>query len=322
MAHVHDPAAGHRRLAPLTVAHAHPADQHALPEIQLLRIVEDLDAPQVQPVSPFRPEAQRQPVRQVDEVLVLDLAAGEFRHPPIVAAGQIGAGIMHLVGLGLLGRAARREIAVAERAERLAQPLGRGIEGVVGENPAGRQPSLRSSRAGMRVEQPSDRLRTVEPVGRRRLRPGLRRQRRRSRARPARGRRPRRLCRRRNRRAAPPAGRARARRAARALPSPCPSRSAGEARRPSCRASCAAPARPPAPGRRRPRPPGGRHRRPADNARRPRSASARPARLRPAQARRCSMADARSTAAEKAAPFSCSIRSPPGPAMSNPWLPA
>jgi hypothetical protein len=66
---------------------------------------------------------------------VLDHAARDLGLEAVVAAGKIGAGIVQVVGVGLFGRPAGGEIAVAERAQGLAQRLLAGVEGIVEELP-------------------------------------------------------------------------------------------------------------------------------------------------------------------------------------------
>ena len=142
---MHEAPALQRRLPPRPVAQAHRALQYPLLQVQLLAVGQDLDRQQVEPVAALRPEGDRQPVRQVDEVLVLDNPPGDLGGEAIIAAGEVGPGIMRIVGLGFLGGAAGGEIAVAERAKRLAQTLLGRLEAVVGKRPIGhraRSPSI------------------------------------------------------------------------------------------------------------------------------------------------------------------------------------
>ena len=44
-------------------------------------------------------EVQCEPVREIDQVLVLDHATGNIRAQAIVAAGELGPGIVHVVRL-------------------------------------------------------------------------------------------------------------------------------------------------------------------------------------------------------------------------------
>ncbi len=60
------------------IAQAQVAVQHASAEIELLPERQQLDLVEPEPVAVVDPERQRQPVRQVDEILVLDPAAGDF----------------------------------------------------------------------------------------------------------------------------------------------------------------------------------------------------------------------------------------------------
>jgi hypothetical protein len=133
--HVHEPSTGNCRLPALAVAQAHLAHQHALLEVQLLAEGEDLDAAQVEPVPACRTEAQEQPVGQVDEVFVLDHPPGDVGLETVVATGEVGARVVYVVRLGLLGRAARGKITVAECAQRLAQPFLAELEAFVDQLP-------------------------------------------------------------------------------------------------------------------------------------------------------------------------------------------
>ena len=52
--------------------------EHAAAQVELLPVAEHLQLVQVQPPAALGPEGQRQPVGQVDQVLVLDLPAGDL----------------------------------------------------------------------------------------------------------------------------------------------------------------------------------------------------------------------------------------------------
>ena len=106
-------------------------------DVEGLAILRDLDRAQIEPaVVVADTKRQRQPVRTVDESLVCHRAAGDRRVQPVVEAGNVGAGIVRIVGLGLLGGAARREIAVAEGAQGLAQALIGRTTAVMNKRPA------------------------------------------------------------------------------------------------------------------------------------------------------------------------------------------
>jgi hypothetical protein len=119
------------------IAKTYRSRKHAVVQIELLPVFEHLHAIKAQPVAVLNPQHQRQPVRQVDQILVLDLAPGDLGHEAIVAAGEIGAGIVHAVGHAVRRGGARDEVAVAERAERFAQSLLRRLVAVVGQPPGG-----------------------------------------------------------------------------------------------------------------------------------------------------------------------------------------
>src|SRR5690606_16930926 len=77
-----------------------------------------------------------QPVGGVDEILVLEHPPTDLGTEPVVATRDVRARVMHAVGDGLGGGAARREVAVAERTQGLAHTLARRIVAVVDELPA------------------------------------------------------------------------------------------------------------------------------------------------------------------------------------------
>lgn len=97
-------------------------------------------------------EPQRQPIGDVDHVLILDGMRAQIRSHPVVDAGEIGSGIVHGVGVCFRSGTAGSPIAVAERAERFAQPLRRRVETVITEQP-GVAPGFAASPTGEHASQ-------------------------------------------------------------------------------------------------------------------------------------------------------------------------
>ena len=104
------------------------------------------------PSEPFA--AEREPVREIDEALVLDLELADDGREAVVAAREIGARVMHAVRLRPRRGAARREVAVAERAQRFPDALAGRVEVLVDERPGerARRRELRHQRAGRELE--------------------------------------------------------------------------------------------------------------------------------------------------------------------------
>ncbi len=118
--------------APLPVHHQGGAGQHTPAQIQLQGL---LGRRTGEPVAAGRTERQRQPVRAVDQVLVGDGPARHGGGGTVVAAGQVGARVVHAVGDRLRSRAPGDQIPVADRAQRFPQPLLGGVEALVAEDP-------------------------------------------------------------------------------------------------------------------------------------------------------------------------------------------
>ncbi len=93
----------------------------------------------VEPLSVCDPELQRQPVGDVDQFLVLHVAAPDVADQPVVQAREVGARVVDVVGHRLGQRSTGDEVAVAQGAQRLAQPLVGGVEAVVDQRPGARR---------------------------------------------------------------------------------------------------------------------------------------------------------------------------------------
>lgn len=144
VAHVHETPLGHLRVPPLGVAELQSADQHPAPQVEFLAVVEQIDSGETEPVATFDSERQWQPVGRVHEIFVDDGATGDVRRQPVVHAGDVGAGVVDLVGVRFGGGAPGGEISVAQGAQRLPELLLVGIEAFVGQRPGAHRPERRS----------------------------------------------------------------------------------------------------------------------------------------------------------------------------------
>src|SRR6266545_2847887 len=137
--HAHEAALHHAGPPALVVPPRQVPDERPMAQVQLEAVLQDVGLPDVEPRPAGDPQLQHQPVGDVDQVLVLDPAAGDLGDQPVVEAGQVGAGVVDPVGAGLRQRSAGHEVAVAQRAQRLAQPLPGGVEAVVDQRPDARR---------------------------------------------------------------------------------------------------------------------------------------------------------------------------------------
>lgn len=117
--HVYESGLHHGDPAALRVTEPHPSRQRALAQIQDLSVLQQRTVVGGEPGagrgaaveirvggSVAGPKAQRQPVRQVDDVLVLDRTSGYGRGQPVVAARRVGPRIVRGAGRLLGGGAA------------------------------------------------------------------------------------------------------------------------------------------------------------------------------------------------------------------------
>ena len=111
------------------------SSQQSAAQVQFLLIKQDLGAIGVEPVVVGHSEPQRQPIRGVDQVLVLDGMRAPIGSHPVIYAGQIRSRIMHGVGVRFRRGTASSPITIAERTERFAQPFRRRIETIIAEQP-------------------------------------------------------------------------------------------------------------------------------------------------------------------------------------------
>ena len=130
---------GHAREAPAAqgrhavgaIAEAHLADDHRGPDVVRVPVLEQFDVAEADRVFILDLQHQDEPVREVDEVLVEDRPPAHDRRLAVVQAVRVGAGVVDLVGVLPLRRAAGAEIPVAGRRQRLAQTLLGTLEPVV-----------------------------------------------------------------------------------------------------------------------------------------------------------------------------------------------
>lgn len=90
----------------------------------------------VEPRAVVEPECQGEPVRQIDQALVVGAMAGDLVGEPVVDAGDVGARIVE-PACRRLGRAtACREVAVSQGAQGFPEPFVRRIVSVEGQHPS------------------------------------------------------------------------------------------------------------------------------------------------------------------------------------------
>ena len=139
IAHRHQAPLAQRAAPPLAILEAEAAQQHAAAQIELLAIRQELDAARIEPVLLGDAKRQRQPVGAIHQILVFDEAAGDVGAQAVVAAGEVGPRIVNVIGLRPGGGAARREIAVPQRAQGFADALLRRVEVLEHQRPGGRR---------------------------------------------------------------------------------------------------------------------------------------------------------------------------------------
>ena len=128
-----------QRGAAATVVERDRSGQRAVPQIQLLPVGGQRHTALVEPLALAEAHSHSKPVRQVDQILLLDDAAINLRGRAVVPAGQIRAWIVHIVSDRPGCGAARREVPVGQRAQSFARAFLIGIEPLKGENPRGRR---------------------------------------------------------------------------------------------------------------------------------------------------------------------------------------
>ena len=111
-----EPVLHHLGSPPHGVLPGKPADQRCMLHIQFEVVVLDAGLLHVEPGTAGDPKFQREPVGDVDQVLVLHLPTCDLAGQPVVKAGYIGSRIVDVVGLGLGQGATRNEVPVAQRA--------------------------------------------------------------------------------------------------------------------------------------------------------------------------------------------------------------
>ena len=135
VAHRDQPSLLDRSAACLAVLKSYVSKQHTAPQIEFLAVRQDFDRSLIEPVLIADTKLKRKPVREIDEVLVLDHPTGNFSAHAVVAAGEVGPWIVSVIR-PCPGRCpARREIAIAQSAQGFADSLPRWIEPFIHQRP-------------------------------------------------------------------------------------------------------------------------------------------------------------------------------------------
>ena len=105
------------------VAESELPDQFGMPKVHGLLIAQHLGGIDIKPVAPVDAELQRQPVRQIDQALILDANTGDVVGETVVQTGGIGSRVVQRSCIGLGRTPAGGPLPIADRAQRLAQFL-------------------------------------------------------------------------------------------------------------------------------------------------------------------------------------------------------
>lgn len=117
--HVHETLLPHRQHPALAERVARAALQQSRGQVQHLNVLQHLRGVGAEPSLPGEAEAERQPVRDVDHVLVPHPSTCHVRGELVVAAGHVGTGVVHVVRGALRKGSPSGEVAVAQCAQRL-----------------------------------------------------------------------------------------------------------------------------------------------------------------------------------------------------------
>ena len=115
--HVHNAAAHEGCFAVLRMPHPEMPLKHSTPQVEDLPESEEVGGTDMEPLIALRPERETEPVRPVDEILVLDDAPGHLALEAIEPSGNIRSRIVVPARFRLVGRATGGKVAVSERAE-------------------------------------------------------------------------------------------------------------------------------------------------------------------------------------------------------------
>ena len=121
VAHVNEPALGDPGAATVWIGEHEHASENALAEIEFLPVVVNIGVLEREPRTFTDAKSEVQPVGNVDQVFVGDVPTCNVGDEPIVEPRHVRAGVVHVAGRGLGCGATRREISVAEGAQRLAE---------------------------------------------------------------------------------------------------------------------------------------------------------------------------------------------------------
>jgi hypothetical protein len=134
--------AAQRRLATGAIAEPQLPRHQRVAEVVVVAVLEQLDVRQRHGLLPLHPKLQDEAVGQIDHVLVGHRAPAHDRRLAVVDTVRVAAGVVHLVGVLPLRRAAQAEVAVAGRGERFAQPLVGRLKAVEAQQRRGRVVAL------------------------------------------------------------------------------------------------------------------------------------------------------------------------------------
>jgi hypothetical protein len=118
---VHQAARGERGLSSFRVAELHETAENAPLQIEFLSIGADFDLVQIEPGSIADTKRQGQPVGEVDQVFIFNDMTVDFGGQAVVASGKISAGVVGVIGFGILDCPARCEMTIAQGAKCFAQ---------------------------------------------------------------------------------------------------------------------------------------------------------------------------------------------------------
>jgi hypothetical protein len=102
---------------------SNPPFQDSLPHVQRLVKVKHFRGRDIEPIVPFHSEGQAEPIGPIDEVFVLDHAAGDFTFQPIVSASKVRAGIVSFTRAAFFRGTSSGKVTIAQCAECLTQRL-------------------------------------------------------------------------------------------------------------------------------------------------------------------------------------------------------
>ena len=134
--HADQPLLVPARAAPGRVLEGEAAGQEATLGIERQVVAVDSDVVDAEPLAILDLEGQRQPVRYVDQVLVLDVPVADPAGQAVVEPGDVAARVVVAAGPAVGHRTTRDEVAVAECGQRFPVLFLLRHVAVIGENPS------------------------------------------------------------------------------------------------------------------------------------------------------------------------------------------